>query len=308
MLNRITALRLATALLYFGPLLAGLSGAGWAFIPIFVVLFVLWLLFLHPELSTSPEWLALLERAAVQALLVAILFGIGRGLGGVTGLPLPLPVWLTVIVQRGRDHPGSDHLQPRGPSRRPARERRPSGTSETPADFRSIPGRKPLEACHVRYARRRRNPTVASRSRPRSSPRDLIEEPRRAQECLDGQGHHPVSRGFSRHAGPQPDRQGAGLRAVGAAKRSTCAPSAKGATATSMTRRQAAARAWCCAPTWWTAPCRPPPRARRRTARSGRSSIFRRAESRSRRPWRSAGRRRRASPCSAAGSRAWTSA
>lgn len=97
MLNRITALRLATALLYFGPLLAGLSGAGWAFIPIFVVLFVLWLLFLHPELSTSREWLALLERAAVQALLVAILFGIGRGLGGVTGLQLPLPVWLTVM-------------------------------------------------------------------------------------------------------------------------------------------------------------------------------------------------------------------
>jgi hypothetical protein len=97
MLNRISALRLATALLYFGPLLAGLSGAGWAFLPIFVVLFVLWVLFLHPELSAAPEWLPLLERAAAQALLVAILFGVGRGLGGVNGLQVPLPVWLTVM-------------------------------------------------------------------------------------------------------------------------------------------------------------------------------------------------------------------
>ncbi len=98
MLNRITALRFATALLYLGPLLAGLSGAGWALVPIFVVLFVLWILFLHPDLAASSAWLPLAERAAVQTLLVALFFGIGRGLGGVTGFVLPLPVWLTILV------------------------------------------------------------------------------------------------------------------------------------------------------------------------------------------------------------------
>lgn len=97
MLNRITALRLATALLYLGPLLAGLSGGGWMLVPIFVVLFVLWILFLHPELSGASAWLPLLECVAVQALVVTMFFGIGRGLGGVTGLELPLPVWLTVM-------------------------------------------------------------------------------------------------------------------------------------------------------------------------------------------------------------------
>lgn len=97
MLNRITALRLATALLYFGPLLAGLSGAGWAFIPIFVVLFILWIMFLHPELSATRAWLPLMERGIVQALLVTVLFGIGRGIGGVLGMLLPLPLWLTVL-------------------------------------------------------------------------------------------------------------------------------------------------------------------------------------------------------------------
>jgi hypothetical protein len=98
MLNRITLLRGATALLYFGPLLAGLSGAGWALVPIFAALFMLWLIFLRPEMSRDRAGWALVERAAVQTLMVAVFFGIGRGIGGVAGVTLDLPSWTTVLV------------------------------------------------------------------------------------------------------------------------------------------------------------------------------------------------------------------
>ena len=98
MLNRITLLRIATALLYMGPLLAGLSGAGWAIVPIFAALFLLWLIFLRPELSATPDWLPRLQLILVQTLLVTVFFGIGRGIGGVTGFPLAMPIWMTVLV------------------------------------------------------------------------------------------------------------------------------------------------------------------------------------------------------------------
>lgn len=100
----------ATALLYFGPLLAGLGGAGWAIVPVFTGIFLVWLVVMRPQefpqtLSgwTRPEALvAASARIAVQLLLVVVLFGIGRGIGGVLGslpnMPNMLPIGLSFLA------------------------------------------------------------------------------------------------------------------------------------------------------------------------------------------------------------------
>ncbi|MCB6179896.1 hypothetical protein LHP98_17375 [Rhodobacter sp. Har01] len=89
-----------------GPLLAGLSGFGWAMLPPFVSIFVLWLILLRPHQwpQSASEWLSASAVAAVlaqvlsQLVLVAALFAIGRGIGGVMGtLPLLDPL-LTVAL------------------------------------------------------------------------------------------------------------------------------------------------------------------------------------------------------------------
>lgn len=106
MFSKITLLRGATALLYLGPLLAGITGLGWAYVPVFTVLFVLWLLFLRPEMwpgakqdwRRGADWLTLVARAAVQVLLVAVLFGVGRGLGGVMGWDPAIPFYVPVAL------------------------------------------------------------------------------------------------------------------------------------------------------------------------------------------------------------------
>jgi hypothetical protein len=98
MLNRITLLRVATTLLYLGPLLAGLAGAGWSMVPIFAALFLLWLILLRPEFASERAWLPRLERALVQTLLVVVFFGLGRGIGGVVGVSLGLPVWSPILL------------------------------------------------------------------------------------------------------------------------------------------------------------------------------------------------------------------
>jgi hypothetical protein len=100
MLTRMRLLRGATALLYIGPLLAGLCGFGWAMVAPFVGIFVVWLMVLRPEQwpaslqewLTGPGWLAALTQVLSQVLLVAVLFGIGRGFGGIAGfLPMVSP-------------------------------------------------------------------------------------------------------------------------------------------------------------------------------------------------------------------------
>lgn len=91
--NRRRLMMVANALLYFGPLLAGLGGFGWQYVPVFVAIFVLWLVILQPqefpinknEWKSLDAWVAVTARAIVQLLLVVILFGIGRGIGGVMG-------------------------------------------------------------------------------------------------------------------------------------------------------------------------------------------------------------------------------
>ncbi|WP_137109534.1 hypothetical protein [Rhodobacter sp. SY28-1] len=86
----------ATALLYIGPLIAGLCGFGWSMVAPFTAIFVVWLMVLRPEQwPASPEewlsgsaWLAALAQVLSQIVLVAVLFGIGRGLGGLADIGL----------------------------------------------------------------------------------------------------------------------------------------------------------------------------------------------------------------------------
>ncbi|WP_157971150.1 hypothetical protein [Pseudogemmobacter bohemicus] len=90
-----------TVLLYMGPLLAGLAGFGPGYLMPFVTLFMLWLVMLRPHKwpQSFGEWLtptALIAGVTLltsQILFVAVLFGIGRGIGGVLGfVPLFNPL------------------------------------------------------------------------------------------------------------------------------------------------------------------------------------------------------------------------
>lgn len=94
-------LQVATAALYLGPLLAGLSGFGWAMLPPFVSIFTLWLVITRPqqwpqsaaEWLTRDAWLAALSQIMSQTALVALCFGIGRGIGGATdAMPVLHPI------------------------------------------------------------------------------------------------------------------------------------------------------------------------------------------------------------------------
>jgi len=96
----------ANALLYFGPLLAGLAGFGWGLVAVFTVIFVLWLVILQPyefpinraEWMSPDAWVAVGARAAVQLLVVVVLFGIGRGIGGILGAMAGFPVMLPIAI------------------------------------------------------------------------------------------------------------------------------------------------------------------------------------------------------------------
>jgi hypothetical protein len=92
-----TAAQLA---LLLGPLLAGLGGYGWGMIPAFAVIFVLWGLVLRPDgwPQSAADWAGTywprhLGRVLLQVLVVAVLFGIGRGLSVALGaLPMVSPL------------------------------------------------------------------------------------------------------------------------------------------------------------------------------------------------------------------------
>lgn len=102
--TRLRLLRAATVLLYFGPLLAGLGGYGWGLVPVFVGLFLMWLVVLRPQdfPNTRTDWLrpqvlvVFAGRALVQLLLVLACLAIGRGIGGVFNdvflFPAALPI------------------------------------------------------------------------------------------------------------------------------------------------------------------------------------------------------------------------
>lgn len=106
MLTRLRLLKGATALLYIGPLFAGLSGFSWGMLPAFLAIFVVWLMVLRPEQwPASPEewltgqaWLAALTLILSQLALVSVLLAIGRGIGGVSGfLPVLNPIFPLAI-------------------------------------------------------------------------------------------------------------------------------------------------------------------------------------------------------------------
>lgn len=98
MRNRLRLAMVATALLYLGPLMAGLAGYGWGMVPAFAVIFLLWLIVMRPKLwpRDPAAWqqrdviVAAAAQFMVQVLIVVLCFGIGRGIGGVAGV---VPMW-----------------------------------------------------------------------------------------------------------------------------------------------------------------------------------------------------------------------
>ncbi len=94
------------ALLYMGPLIAGLAGLGWQMIPVFTLIFLLWLLVMRPAMwpRQAAEWLTprmigkVLLWIALQAAVVAFCFGIGRGIGGTMGALADVPTWVPPLM------------------------------------------------------------------------------------------------------------------------------------------------------------------------------------------------------------------
>jgi hypothetical protein len=102
MLTRLRLLKAATALLYVGPLFAGISGLGWGMVAPFVAIFIVWLMVLRPEQwpATPQEWLTLPAWGAAfaqvlsQVLLVTVLLAVGRGLGALASfVPVVNPIF-----------------------------------------------------------------------------------------------------------------------------------------------------------------------------------------------------------------------
>lgn len=105
MQSRLPLLMGASAMLYLGPLLAGVSGVGWAGLPVFMALFALWLVVMRPaQWPRDPsEWtgataLAAVAQLGVNAVIVIALFSIGRGIGGVAGVVPQIPAMFPVAV------------------------------------------------------------------------------------------------------------------------------------------------------------------------------------------------------------------
>ena len=96
----------ATALLYIGPLMAGLGGYGWPLVPVFTLLFLLWQFIIRPQhwprqfhdWTQYQAWATLFSNAAIQLLFVALLFGVGRGIGGALGFVPPYSEMLPIAI------------------------------------------------------------------------------------------------------------------------------------------------------------------------------------------------------------------
>lgn len=97
----------AMALLYLGPVLAGLIGAPWQVLPVFALIFLLWLITMRPAHSigapanrTDPAlWLRLATALLVQLGVVAIGWGLGRLIAQSVTLDLTVawPLALSVL-------------------------------------------------------------------------------------------------------------------------------------------------------------------------------------------------------------------
>lgn len=97
-----TGLALLGIALYGGPLLAGLARHGWAVLPVFAGLFLLYMSARRgPDLTTGAGWAGLAIMAFVQAVLVTLVWAVGLGLAALFGaiaLPLWAPLLLTAIA------------------------------------------------------------------------------------------------------------------------------------------------------------------------------------------------------------------
>lgn len=97
---------MSTALLYMGPLVAGLAGFGWQMIAGFTAIFMLWLVVMRPAMwpEALVDWvnrkvlLKLLFWVVVQTAIVGFCFAIGRGIGGTAGTLPPMPVWVPPLM------------------------------------------------------------------------------------------------------------------------------------------------------------------------------------------------------------------
>ena len=97
---------ISTALLYMGPLVAGLAGFGWQMIAEFTVIFMLWLVVMRPAMwpEALVEWgnrrvlAKVLVWMVIQAAIVAFCFAMGRGIGGVAGALPAMPVWVPPLM------------------------------------------------------------------------------------------------------------------------------------------------------------------------------------------------------------------
>jgi len=97
---------ISSALLYMGPLVAGLAGIGWQMIAEFTVIFMLWLVVMRPAMwpTNAAGWRSsnaiakFLIWVAIQAAIVSFCFAIGRGIGGTMGALPPLPDWVPPLM------------------------------------------------------------------------------------------------------------------------------------------------------------------------------------------------------------------
>lgn len=106
MQNKHRALIAATALLYSGPLLAGLAGSGWAIAPVFAAIFLIWQIIHRPRLwpRDLTGWLTpevafkLAAYGCVQLALVAACLGLGRAIGALSDTAPRIPPGLSVAM------------------------------------------------------------------------------------------------------------------------------------------------------------------------------------------------------------------
>jgi hypothetical protein len=108
-MNRHRLLQVLALMLYAGPLFAGLAGYGWGMVAPFTAIFLLWQIVMRPadwpreaaRWAMPAQAVAALGRIAVLAVLVALCFGIGRGLGGAVGflpdIPAVAPLTLSIL-------------------------------------------------------------------------------------------------------------------------------------------------------------------------------------------------------------------
>lgn len=93
-----TGLLLFGIALYGGPLLSGFAGHGWAVLPVFWALFLLYAVAARRlDLATGPGWAGLAIVAGVQLLLVAAAWAAGVGVAALFGAVM-LPVWAPILL------------------------------------------------------------------------------------------------------------------------------------------------------------------------------------------------------------------